>query len=161
MVYFWIIFVSTLPPSHVLLQLCLGIVNPADIFRILASNPGKSKVTLSLNSVTQQLQQSSTVAISKENVRRVVEAVCECVPWFCEIVLLGGDCQSSPSTPGVAAKAGNQVIGKENDSAKPGLGEGIQGLLIFGKRNGRLIGREEVIAQFRMKRDEYERQTKV
>jgi len=34
---------------------------------------------------------------------------------------------------------------------------GVKGLLIFGKREGRLIGREEVLAQFRRKKEEYER----
>ena len=41
-----------------------------------------------------------------------------------------------------------------------GNGKGVEGLLIFGKRAGRLIGREEVLSQFRMKKEEYERLTK-
>jgi hypothetical protein len=54
------------------------------------------------------------------------------------------------------------VKGKENVMRDGGGGtrleRGVQGLLIFGKRDGRLIGREEVLAQFRMKREEYGRQ---
>jgi hypothetical protein len=46
---------------------------------------------------------------------------------------------------------------KENSLGEGNGSVGVKGLLIFGKREGRLIGREEVLAQFRRKKEEYER----
>ena len=151
--------------------------------RLLASNPGKSKLTISLNAVSQQLIQSSAVPISQGHIRQVISLVCECVPWFCQIVALGssgGECVSSPSTneettrtsategtgmlarniSGKSVVQGTTAIQRKENSLDEGNGNmsvGVKGLLIFGKREGRLIGREEVLAQFRRKKEEYER----
>jgi hypothetical protein len=133
--------------------------------RILASRSGISKITISVTAITAQLITSSVIPISRDQVRGVLKVVCECVPWFCRIIEIGGgngECGSSLSYPeGIGGDMNMRGRGKENGIGGAGRGKGIEGLLIFGKREGRLIGREEVLCQFRMKKEEYERQAKV
>lgn len=140
-------------------------------------------MTISLNTLISQLITSSTIPISRTEVRYVVTVVSSCVPWFCRIIEIGGACGSNlignvggetemgrvmggDTVDGMGGDGGDGMGGKENDfkgmSAMNGMGRGrgVEGLLIFGKRDGRLIGREEVLAQFRMKKEEYERQMK-
>lgn len=76
-----------------------------------------------------------------------------------------------PTTKGTNLLARDNTVGKsvlqgtvtsgiqrKENSLGEGNGSGVvKGLLIFGKREGRLIGREEVLAQFRRKKEEYER----
>src|SRR5579862_1813898 len=146
----------------------------ADI-RILTSQPGKSKVTISLNTLITQLMTSSTVPISRTEVRYIVTVVSRCVPWFCQIIEIGGGGRCLSGTVGaetmMGRDVGDRMNGKENElkgisrvsgigNGGRGNGKGVEGLLIFGKRDGRLIGREEVLSQFRMKKEEYERLTK-
>jgi len=64
------------------------------------------------------------------------------------------------NTSGKSVVQGTGAIQRKENSLGEGNGKvsaGVKGLLIFGKREGRLIGREEVLAQFRRKKEEYER----
>ena len=134
----------------------IHVLHPYEIWltsRIISRFPGKQRVAVSLNSTIRDLIQSSSIAISEKLVRDVISIICDCVPWFCRIILLNGEngCMSSPST-----KQGEQkrvVRGKENNREK-----GLEGLLIFAKRDGgEFIGREEVLKEFRLRKREWER----
>jgi len=84
--------------------------------------------------------------VSEKAVREVLELLAKCVPWFCQIIKLNGmDCAST-----VEGRTGNGTgHGKEN-------GKDVEGLLIFAKRGDKLIGREDVLSEFRAKRLEWE-----
>lgn len=101
---------------------------------------------------------SSNIPVSDDLVRQVVKTVCGSVPWFCRIIKLRGDeCMSSKDEEkGKYMRIGGGITGgKENQSQR---GKEVEGLLIYAKREGMLIGREEVLKEFRSKRAEWEKQ---
>jgi hypothetical protein len=105
--------------------------------------------------------------MADKSVRDVIEIVCSAVPWFCRIINLSKDegCTNSQSTkdkegdtrvvPGDEDGVTRVFGGKENGSGK--VGKDVEGLLIFARRDGKLIGREDVLREFRMKRGEWKR----
>jgi hypothetical protein len=111
--------------------------------RLLATHPGKTKVAVSLSGTITQLRQSSPVPLSTGMVRDVIDVLSGAVPWFCRVMELG--CTSS------------QSIRKENiDNRGVSAQNEVEGLIIFAKRDGRVIGREEVLKEFRSKRQQWE-----
>jgi len=101
-----------------------------------------------MNATLKQLCLSSSVPVSENVVREGIGLLARCVPWFCQIIKLNGtECLSSTENTG----NGNGRIqgGKEN-------GKDVEGLLIFAKRGEKLIGREDVLNEFRAKRLEWE-----
>jgi hypothetical protein len=122
---------------------------------MLATHPGKTKLAISLPAAVAQLKLSSTVPLSAGMIRDILDCLCAAVPWFLKVVKLG--CTSSPSmkenTPGAVGNGGNG-IGRVLKDTKD-----VEGLLIFAKRDGGVIGREEVLKEFRLKRQEWETQT--
>jgi hypothetical protein len=145
------------------------------LFLMLATHPGKMKVAVSLSGTITQLKMSSTVPLSEGMVRDVLDVLCTAVPWFCRVIRL--ECTSSQSIK-TGIDNGNEkkengngkreinarkenLGGKENVGKKEignGRGKDVEGLLIFSKRDGRVIGREDVLKEFRMKRQEWEKQ---
>jgi hypothetical protein len=135
---------------------------------MLTTSPGKTKIAVSLTSTIKQLGMSSPVPMADKSVRDVIEILCSAVPWFCRIINLSKDdgCTSSQSikdNEGDTTVRGNENAvtrvfgGKENGSGK--VGKDVEGLLIFSRRDGKLIGREDVLREFRMKRGEWEKRT--
>ena len=110
---------------------------------------------------------SSSIPVSDDLVRQVIEIICSSVPWFCRVIKLQGDeCMSSTTNEGQTKdeekgkymRIGGRIIGgKENQSR---VGKDVEGLLIFAEREGMLIGREKVLKEFRSKRAEWEKQLK-
>ena len=139
---------------------------------MLATHPGKMKVAVSLSGTITQLKMSSTVPLSEGMVRDVLDVLCTAVPWFCRVIRL--ECTSSQSIKtgidngngkkengnGKGETRKENLGGKENVGKEIGNGKGkdVEGLLIFSKRDGRVIGREDVLKEFRMKRQEWEKQ---
>jgi hypothetical protein len=88
--------------------------------------------------------------LSERQVRDVLDVLCGAVPWFVKIITVG-ECTSSQSTK--KENGGNTK--KEN--LRNGSRKQVEGLLIFGKRDGKEIGREDVLNEFRLKRQEWEK----
>jgi hypothetical protein len=84
-------------------------------------------------------------------VRQVLELLARSVPWFCQIIKLNGmECANTTEDGKVANATGKKAIhGKEN-------GKDVEGLLIFAKRGDKIIGREDVLNEFRSKRSEWD-----
>jgi len=128
--------------------------------RILSAHTGKTRVAVSLSSTVGQLVMSSCIPVSEKMVREVIGIVCCCVPWFCRIIkLYGGGCMSSESTTldiKEEKNVGKKVMRRKENRAIGG--KDVEGLLIFAKKeDGELIGREEVLKEFRFKKGEWER----
>jgi hypothetical protein len=133
---------------------------------MLATSPGKSKIAVSLNATVKQLGMSCPVPMGDTSVRDMIEVVCSAVPWFCRIINLSKDegCTSSQNILNKDMEKReneNTVIrvfgGKENGNGK--VGKDVEGLLILAKRDGKLIGSEDVLKDFRAKRGEWEKRT--
>jgi hypothetical protein len=122
---------------------------------MLATHPGKTKLAVSLSAAVAQLKLSSTVPLSAGMIRDILDCLCAAVPWFVRVVKLG--CTSSQSkkenTPGGIGNGGKAIERVVKDV------KNVEGLLIFAKRDGEVIGREEVLKEFRVKRQEWEKQT--
>jgi hypothetical protein len=138
--------------------------------RILSKSPGKARVPVSLKKTVEQLALSSNIPVSHKEVKEVISIVSTSVPWFCRIIKLNGEgCMSSPSTTEdiVTPHRGNELQngrqenqkliyrGKENGGFNQ-LGKEVEGLLIFAKKDGKFIGREDVLKEFRQKRSQWE-----
>ena len=130
--------------------------------RLLMRYPGKARVAVSLSATIEQIASSSHVPVSHVFVRQIITAVTNSVPWFCQIIKLNKEgCLSSLGTEDKETQ--NELFqskaihrGKENWG---GMGKQVEGLLIFAKRNGKLIGREDVLKEFREKWSEWENAT--
>lgn len=134
--------------------------------RMLSTSPGKTKVAVSLNATVKQLGMSCPVPMGDKSVRDVIEVVCSAVPWFCRIVNLSKDegCTSSQNilNKDMKKKENENTVtrvfgGKENENGK--VRKEVEGLLIFARRDGKLIGSEDVLKDFRAKRREWEKRT--
>ena len=123
--------------------------------RVLTRFPGKPRVAVALKTMVAELVASSSIPVSEGIVREVIDVLSGCVPWFCKVIKISEQgCMSSRGS--IKAKETDvkaMFRGKEN-----GLGKQVEGLLIFAKREGgTLIGREEVLEEFRLKRKEWEK----
>jgi hypothetical protein len=147
------------------------------LLMILSQSPGRPRVAVSLPATVKQLVLSSTTPVSEDSVRAGIVIVTEAVPWFVRVIKVARDgYMSSPSIPQESGKArpelppentekigegrkddgcGKRVFtGKENLGGVTGE---VEGLLIFAKRDGGIvIGREDVLREFRRKRQEWE-----
>ena len=141
---------------------------------MLSRYPEKHRVAVSLKGTITQFIQSSSTPISERLVKDTIILISHCSPWFVQIIKLNGDgCMSSQSSN----HRQQQQKGEENgdnekrkniddDLARRGLKggkennnsgvKGVEGILIFAKRDGRFIGREEVLKEFRLKRIDWE-----
>jgi hypothetical protein len=109
-----------------------------------------------------QLIGSSSVPLSYDTTRDVILLICRSVPWFVQIITLNKEgCMSSQSTKtttttNTTEKGGGGVgggvvrKGKENCAG----GKPVEGLVIFAKRDGEMICREQVLCELRAKRTE-------
>jgi hypothetical protein len=141
-VYICFIHVLTPPPSS---KFCIN-------SRILTRYPGKPKVAVALKTMVTELVASSSVPVSEGMVREAIDVVSGCVPWFCKVIKISEQGCMSIKTKENDGKV--RFRGKEN-----GLGKEVEGLLIFAKREGgKLIGREEVLEEFRRQRKEWEKE---
>jgi hypothetical protein len=108
----------------------------------------------------------STIPVSEGVIRQSIEILCECVPWFCKIVKMDesgcmsddvSSSQSTQSTKGAENESGKHTplsrvrIGKENVEKNA-----VEAILIYGMKDGRLFGSEDVLKEFRAKRKEWE-----
>ena len=132
---------------------------------LLSQMPARPRVAVSFGATVKQLVSSSGIPTSAEAVRAGVEVVAQAVPWFVRVIRLreGGvmapECLSMRERPEnngegeMVGSAGNRVFGgKEN-----GRGRQIEGLLIFARRDGGIVvGREDVLREFRAKRRNWE-----
>jgi hypothetical protein len=137
------------------------LVSWTDCGRILAQHAGKTRVAVSLSSTIAQLIGSSSVALSSGMVKEVIIMISTSIPWFCQIITLNGEgCMNSQSSPPT-----NKSTNDDEDDEKPtegGSGRGrrrgkencggVEGLVIFARREGEVIGRDEVISAFRARR---------
>jgi hypothetical protein len=121
---------------------------------VLTRYPGKPRVAVALKTTVTELVASSSIPVSEGMVREVIDVVCGCVPWFCKVIKISEQgCMSGQSSIKSKENEGKVMFrGKEN-----GLGKEVEGLLIFAKREGgKLIGREDVLDDFRLKRKQWE-----
>jgi hypothetical protein len=128
----------------------------ADV-RILSQHTGKTKVAVSMSGTIAQLIGSSSVPLSYDTTRDVILLICRSVPWFVQIITLNKEgCMSSQSTStttitNTTDKGGGVVRkGKENRA----VGKQVEGFVIFAKRDGEMICREQVLCELRAKRTE-------
>lgn len=151
--------------------------------------PGKFRVCVSLNRTIEQFIQSSSIGISQKLVRDCIDLIATLVPWFCRIVKLNRDgCLSSQSTITINTKVKDEEdAGKEGGEEEEGMqknkgkengrtgleigvsfrgkenngnGKAVEGILIFAKREGKFIGREEILKEFRLKKLEWQNKNK-
>ena len=124
--------------------------------RILAQHPGKTRVAVSLKSTISQLIGSCSTPLSPSTTRDAILLICQQVPWFCHIITLNKEgCMSSQSNPPTTSTkatgenppgVGGVRRGKENFRAE------VEGLMIFAKRDGEIIRRNQVLSELRHKR---------
>jgi hypothetical protein len=110
-----------------------------------------------------QLIGSSSVPLSYDTTRDVILLICRSVPWFVQIITLNKEgCMSSQSTnttttTNTTEKGGGVVGGgvvRRNGKENRAAGKQVEGLVIFAKRDGEMICREQVLCELRAKRSE-------
>ena len=125
-----------------------------------------SRVSVSLKKTITEFCMGSTIPVSEGVIRESIEILCECVPWFCKIVKMDergcmsddvSSSQSIQSAKGAENESGKSTalsrtrIGKENGEKKS-----VEAILIYAMKDGKLIGSEDVLKEFRVKRKEWE-----
>jgi hypothetical protein len=109
---------------------------------------------MSLQATVEQLAQSSQIPVSNALVHEVVVNVANAVPWFCQVLKLDkkGCLSSDEDQLGID----ESTMGHRRKENVSKTGKDVEGLLIFAKKDGKLIGLEDVLREFRDKRAEWE-----
>src|SRR5436190_16685356 len=156
MVYITFIHVLTLQKSRELMS------------RVMSRQPGKLRIAVSLQGTIKQFIQSSLIAVSEGLVRETIDLICTCTPWFCQVIKLNGEgCMSSQSSSdNTEDEEDNKGMWEDNTNiarvlkGKENLRMNeVEGLLIFAKREGKFIGREDILKEFRLQRLRWEGKT--